>query len=97
MVNVTYSADQTRLDDPVHEAALERPGKPIRIRIQPTVFRRRERGGGQHRAWLDVSWILECKTREEAIALRDTMRLFFDLVSAEGPVNVARRLAKGLA
>jgi len=54
-MDVQYSADIAHIDDFVKEAARERPGKPIRLRVQPTVFRAVE-PKGQQRAWPAVDW-----------------------------------------
>jgi hypothetical protein len=74
-------ADENR---PIEQAAKERPGKPIRLRVQPMVLRTTA-GKGQYHAWKDVRWMLECDTPEEAFATRDAMRAFFEAVSERGP------------
>lgn len=87
-MNVDYSADVENLDLPVQEAAAERPGKPIRVRIQPLLFRLREgetSSTGHYRAWNDVSWILECADVAETVAVREALRAFFDRLAIEGP------------
>ena len=92
---VNYSADVEHLDASVVEAAAERPGKPIRVRIQPTLFRLREgetTGSGHYRAWADVSWILECADVEETVQVRDALRTFFDCLAKDGPEFVRLRL-----
>jgi hypothetical protein len=85
-MDVTYSADIGDLDQAVQDAQAERPGKPIKIRLQPTIFRLRgaEATGGDHQAWKGVSWTLECQTAQEAIGLRETLRAFFTAVGAVG-------------
>lgn len=96
MVAVNYSADVDHIDDSVREAEAERPGEPIRIRIQPTIFRRPPGRDGQHRSWLDVSWTMECTDADEAIELRETMRIFFDTVGVKGiPAVKALLLQEG--
>ena len=86
-MEMSYSADVDGIDVPVQEAAAERvkPGEPIRIRIQPSIFRRKV---AQHRMWPGVSWTLNCTTVEEAIELREAMRIFFDQCSKVGPHQV---------
>jgi hypothetical protein len=92
-MDVNYSAAiNPDLDQPVYEAQAERPGKPIRIRLQPTIYRIRDTGG-QQQAWTGVSWILECRTAEEAVALKEALRVFFDAVAASGPAAVGGWLA----
>src|SRR5262245_23654919 len=91
---VSYSAELPDLDQPPYDAARERPGKPIRLRIQPTMFRLRPGGrpGGQQLAWPGVSWMIECATPEEAIALREGLRLFFTAVCTQGSAEVIAAL-----
>lgn len=96
MMNVTYSADVEHLDEPIYEAAAERPGLPIRIRLQPSIFRRPADGtvSGQHRSWVNVSWVLECSDVAEALALRQAMQIFFEAVGQEGPATIAERIGR---
>jgi hypothetical protein len=68
----------------VDQAATERPGKPIRVRIQPMVLR----GTGQYTAWKDVRWTLDCDTRDETFAVREAMRLLFQMLTEAGPAQV---------
>jgi hypothetical protein len=77
--------DQNR---PIEEAHADRPGKPLKIRIQPMILTAR-----QYRAWRDVRWTLECDTPAEAFAVRDTMRVFFTALASRGPAAVAAALA----
>lgn len=96
-MEVTYSAAvNLALDQPVHDAHAERPGKPIRIRLQPTIFRVRE-GRGQQQAWAGVSWILACQSPAEAIALREGLKVFFEAVTQLGPVAVGEVLRDAMA
>lgn len=90
-MEMIYSADVEKIDEPIVQAASERTaeGETIRIRIQPSIYRR---ALGQHRMWQGVSWTLDCQTVEEAIALRETMRLFFEQMAAVGPAAMATRL-----
>lgn len=86
-MEMSYSKDVDRIDEPVQEAEAERTNanQTIRIRIQPSIFRRPL---GQHRMWPGVSWTLDCQSAEEAIALREAMRLFFEQVAAVGPAQM---------
>ena len=88
MVNVAYSADVDHIDEAPFEAQAERPEEPIRIRVQPGIFRKAAGAAGQYKSWLDVSWIMECQNAEEAIALREAMRAFFEAVGDRGPIAV---------
>jgi hypothetical protein len=76
-----FARDLADADRPITEAAEERPGKPIRVRVQPMILRR----GGQYNAWKDVRWTLDCETPEEAFAVREAMRLFFAALASAGP------------
>jgi hypothetical protein len=82
-MEMSYSKDVERLDEPILEAAAEqKPGETIRIRIQPSIFRRVL---GQHRMWPGVSWTVDCKDPAEAVALREALRAFFEAVVRVGP------------
>lgn len=95
-MNTSYSADVEKIDEQIHQAAQERTatGETIRIRIQPSIYRR---ALGQHRMWQGVSWTLDCDTVEEAIALREGLRLFFDQIAADGPTAVRAKLLTAAA
>jgi hypothetical protein len=86
-MEMTYSADVDHLDDAAHEAGAERvkPDEPIRVRIQPSLFRRKV---AQHRMWAGVSWTVDCATVEETIQLREALRVFFAAVVRLGPARV---------
>lgn len=77
-------ADQNR---PIEQAATERPGKAIKVRIQPMVLI-----GAQYRAWKDVRWTLECESPAEAYATKDAMIAFFAAVAERGPEAVTAQL-----
>lgn len=83
------------LDDrrQIDEVVAERPGKPIRLRLQPMILRSVAGKGGQYHAWKDVRWTLECDTPEEVFMLRDALRIFFETVGRLGPAAVTARLA----
>lgn len=90
-MEMTYSADVDKIDEPVHQAASERTAEtqPIRIRVQPAIYRP---GIQQHRMWQGVSWTLDFGTVDEAIALRESMRLFFERMVRLGPVAMQTEL-----
>lgn len=92
MVEINYSADVDHIDEPVIEAEAEQPGKPIRIRIQPSIFRKVEGQQGQHKSWQGVSWVLECANAKETIQVREALRAFFEAVGREGPRKVKIKL-----
>jgi hypothetical protein len=80
-------------DQAIHDAFTERPGKPIKIRIQPAIFRLF--GGGQYRFWRDVRWTMECDTPNEVFALRDALRAFFRIIAEIGVQATIERLTSG--
>lgn len=88
-------------NQPVREAYDERPGKPIKLRIQPAIFRKNAGPRGQYRYWTDVVWNVECDTPEEVMALKDAMRAFFTAISQLGPgeleAGLRRMINGGLA
>lgn len=100
-MEMSYSADVDHIDDAIRDAAAERKtGESIKIRVQPSIFRRTV---AQHRMWPGVSWTVECSTVEEAIALREAMRTFFETVVQLGPeasqqaMEQAQRDARAIA
>lgn len=94
-MEVSYSADVADLDRAAYEAQAERPDLPIRLRVQPTLLRSKPgQIGGNHKSWPGVSWTLECKDAEEAIAIRDALRTFFLALSRVGPNQVETSLTR---
>jgi len=83
-MQTSYSADVEHIDAPLEDAANERqPGETIRIRLQPSLFRRQL---GQHRMWKGVSWTVDCQDLAEAVALREALQAFFAAVARVGAV-----------
>jgi hypothetical protein len=96
-MDVIYSADAQDLDRVVWEAQAERPDRPIRVRLQPTLLRvKAGQTLGNHRSWPGVSWMLECQTAEEAIAVRLAMEVFFGALARLGAEAVAATLTARL-
>ena len=92
-MQVAYSADQLDLDRPAHDAATERPNRPIRMRIAPTLLRVNPgETVGNHQSWKGVSWTLECRTPEEAIAVRRALEAFFVAIAQHGAGAVEKAL-----
>lgn len=85
-----FSRDLADPDQPVKDAAAERPGAPIKIRVQPAILRR----NGQYKGWADVRWTLDCDSPAEALAVRDAMQLFFETLSRVGPKRVGKLLTE---
>lgn len=79
MAQVNYAADVEQIDRMIQEIAAERPEGDVRLRLQPTILR-----GGDYRAWQGVSWTLTCQDAEEAIAVRDALKEFFQAVARTG-------------
>lgn len=97
-MEVTYSADAVDLDAPAYEAQTERPDRPIRLRVQPTLLRVKPgETVGNHQAWPGVSWTLECQGAEEAIAIREALRVFFATIADRGSAEVRNLLTAALA
>lgn len=94
-MQMTYSADVDHIDEPLELAARERtkPDEPIRIRLQPSLFRRQF---GQHRFWPGVSWTVDCQDVAEAVSLREALRAFFEAVVRLGPARVMAALSADL-
>jgi hypothetical protein len=91
-VQTTYSATAHELDQPIRDADAERKaGESIRIRLQPTIL---QRVSGQHRMWPRVSWIVDCDSVEEVVALREGLKAFFEASSRVGPGTLATALAQ---
>ena len=87
-----FSRDLADPDQPVHDAEGERPGQPIKIRVQPMILGK----GGQYRSWKQVRWTLECDNAAEALVVRDAMEVFFQVLSRSGPEAV-RAILKAAA
>jgi hypothetical protein len=82
-----FARDLADQDRPIEQALVERPGKPLKLRIQPMILHAR-----QYRAWKDVRWTLECADAAEAAAVRDAMRVFFTALAERGPAAVSAAL-----
>lgn len=89
-METSYSADIAHIDDAVRQAAAESEGGTVRIRLQPSLYRK---GVGQHRDWAGVSWTIDCRDVHEAIALREGLRVFFEALGRAGPQAVIAALS----
>ena len=86
-VNGTYSAEPKELDQIVRNVAATTEDGRVRLRFQPTIY-----SEGQYKPWTDVTWILQCETADEAIAVKDTLRECFAAlirVGEKGPEGLA--------
>jgi hypothetical protein len=88
-----FAQDFADPDKPIRDALTERPGKPVKIRIQPMLLRQ-SNGRGQYQAWKQVRWTLDCDTAAEARSIRDAMKAFFAAMAKCGPQAVYEALAK---
>lgn len=92
-MEVSYSAGPRDVDRTLKHAQAERPGQPIRMRIQPTVLRQKPgQKEAQHTSWPGVSWVLECQTVDEAAGIRKALEAFFVAIAQHGPREVERAL-----
>lgn len=91
-MDVNYSAALIDVDRAAREAEAERPGKPVHLRVQPTLMRTKSGGEANHRSWSGVSWTLECGDASEAIAVRRAMEAFFTALERFGPDRVREAL-----
>jgi hypothetical protein len=92
-MDVSYSAAPVDVDRALLEAAAERPGEAIIVRLQPTLYRFKPgQRSGQQQAWTGVSWSARPKTVDEAIALREALRVFFATVATKGAQQVTDAL-----
>lgn len=80
-------------DSPIAGALEERPGKPVRIRLQPTMLRLQPTGLSTYMVWQDVHWTIECENLEETRAFREALKAFFWQLEMVGPDQVRDRLS----
>jgi hypothetical protein len=92
-----FNREKVDLNRSIREAAKERPGKPIKLRIQPMVLRSVDGKGGQYHAWKDVRWMLTFDSPAEAYAMREALRAFFDTVGRVGAAETERALLSAQA
>jgi hypothetical protein len=87
-----FTHDFADPDRPIAEALRERPGRAVRLRLQPQVLRDVPTNKRQYRAWKDVCWTLDVESVEEASALREALRAFFAAASHSGLDRVTTML-----
>jgi hypothetical protein len=96
-MEITYSADVVDIDSPAFAAQAERPDRPLRLRIQPTLLRVLPgETTGNHRSWSGVSWTLECPTAADAIEVRNALQAFFEACAQHGASRVEHALTASL-
>ncbi|HKB39433.1 MAG TPA: hypothetical protein VKD72_23555 [Gemmataceae bacterium] len=91
-----YGRDLSDQNRPIRDAWAERPGKPIRIRIQPAIFRLVKGRSSQYKVWPNIHWTLECERPEEAYQLREALRLFFDTTNRTGGLDAVVRALRAV-
>jgi hypothetical protein len=96
MIRTDFRLNDNAGDEAIKTAQALRPGRPIKIRVQPGIFSPDERAarGGQYKAWPTVHWTVECDTVREALAVRDALRAFFIRLGTDGPKAVEGRLRR---
>lgn len=81
------------IDKPIEDAVQERPGAPLRIRLQPAILRRVDGAkAGHYQAWRQLHWLVELDTLDDARAFRESLAAFFQLIDEEGIGAVHQRL-----
>ena len=87
----------TPVDQAVEEAAKERPGLPIRIRIQPAVLRKSEGKTANFQSWRNLHWMVSVADVMEAKQLREALSAFFFIASQRGVSTVHQALLSMIA
>lgn len=90
-VQVTSSISP--IDKTLEEAAKERPGHPIRVRVQPSLLRHEEgRPTPHYGAWRNLHWMIQLADLAEARAFREALSAFFYAASTQGIGAVHEKL-----
>jgi len=63
---------------------MERPGEPIRIRIQPAIMRQRQTTGTGYFAWKRLHFTLEVNDVAEGRGFREALSAFFYVAQQKG-------------
>lgn len=91
------TATVTRADQPIRDAIEERPGLPIRIRVQPTILRQEgDENRASYKPWKDVHWIIEAENLDEVRLLRESLAAFFWIASQGGIGVLYEKLVPGV-
>lgn len=76
MSKVTYTRDEV---DTILEQGMNEKTGTLKLRLQPSIL-----VDGQYLSWSGVSWIVECDSPEEAMALRELLKRVFAVWSRQG-------------
>lgn len=86
----------TSVDKALELAAMERPGQPIRIRIQPAILRKpADRPASNFQAWKNLHWMVGVKDVSEGQLFREALSAFFQ-VTAEQGISVVHHALVGM-
>lgn len=84
------STGLTPIDDPLEQAAKERPGQPLKVRVQPTVLRHESgRKSAHYGSWRNLHWTLSIANVAEARLFREALSAFFFVAEQQG-IEVVR-------
>ena len=73
------------LDQSLEEAAGEKPGEPIRIRVQPAILRNRKGSNTpSYHAWKRLHYTLEVNDVAEGRSFREALSAFFYVSQQKG-------------
>jgi len=95
MAQVNSSADPKPSVEDFLETFLAEQGKPLKIRVQPTLYDYNTRN---YPSWQGVSWLLELEGVEEASRLREGLEDFFQCFGSEKQeqvLQVLQQVARG--
>lgn len=80
------------IDHALEQAAIERPGEPLRIRVQPAILRKPEGKTGNFKAWKNLHWMIQLATVDEGRAFREALNAFFFVAAQQGIGSVHQTL-----
>lgn len=81
------------IDQPLEFAATERPGQPIRLRVQPAILRKLEGKDVQNfQAWKNLHWMIELVDVGEGRMFREALSAFFLIAGSQGIGAVHQQL-----
>ena len=86
MLDVNYTQDVDAVDAQA-QAAADDTGR-VRIRVQPYLYREK-----QYVPWEGARWLLQCESAEEAIELRETLKVLFELMRRKTTSDVRQLIS----